>query len=87
MLGASHAFSAEQIRARVRQVEAAGYNAFRDAHQPHDLRYNQYWDEDGLLWWPQFSANIWFDNDAFRTNFKKYEGGVSEEARQGQPVG
>jgi beta-galactosidase len=71
VLGASHAFGAEQIRTRVRQVEAAGFNAFRDAHQPHNLRYQDYWDHDGLLWWPQFCAHIWFDTPAFRENFKR----------------
>jgi len=70
LLGASHAFSDEQIRARVAQIRAAGFNAFRDAHQPHNLRYQDYWDRDGLLWWPQFAAQIWFDTPAFRANFK-----------------
>ncbi len=70
LLGASHAFGAEQIRARVAQIRAAGFNAFRDAHQPHNLRYQEYWDRDGLLWWPQFAAQIWFDTPAFRANFK-----------------
>jgi hypothetical protein len=70
LLGGNFAFSAEQIRARVRQVEAAGFNAFRDAHVPHNLRYQDYWDRDGILWWPQFGAHLWFDNDAFRANFK-----------------
>ncbi len=70
LLGTSHAFTAEQIAARVHQVEAAGFNAFRDAHHPHDLRFQEFWDRDGLLWWPQFGAHIWFDNDAFRANFK-----------------
>ncbi|MBI2510338.1 MAG: DUF4982 domain-containing protein [Opitutae bacterium] len=70
-LGASHAFGAEQIRARVRQIRAAGFNAFRDAHQPHNLRYQDYWDREGVLWWPQFAAQIWFDTPAFRANFKQ----------------
>lgn len=70
-LGASHAFSDEQIRARVAQIRAAGFNAFRDAHQPHNLRYQAYWDRDGLLWWPQFAAQIWFDTPEFRANFKQ----------------
>ena len=69
-MGRSHAFSTEQIRTRVMQVKAAGFNAFRDAHQPHNLRYQEYWDSLGLLWWPQFAAHIWFDNDTFRGNFK-----------------
>ena len=69
-LGASHAFTPEQVRARAREIESAGFNAFRDAHHPHNLRFQTYWDADGLLWWPQFGAHIWFDNDAFRANFK-----------------
>ncbi len=70
LLGASHAFGEEQVRARVRQIEAAGFNALRDAHQPHNLRYQEYWDHDGILWWPQFGAHIWFDTPPFRRNFK-----------------
>lgn len=71
LLGNSHAFTAEQVAARVAQVRAAGYNAFRDAHQPHNLRYQHYWDSLGILWWPQMAAHIWFDNQAFRSNFKR----------------
>jgi len=69
LLGASHAFGPEQIASRVAQIRAAGFNAFRDAHHPHDLRYNEAWDREGLAWWTQFGAHIWFDNDEFRTNF------------------
>ena len=69
-LGQSHAFSAAAIRARVSQIRAAGFNAFRDAHQPHNLRYQEYWDREGLLWWPQLSAHIWYDSPEFRKNFK-----------------
>jgi hypothetical protein len=70
LLGQSHAFSDDQILTRVKQVLASGFNAFRDAHQPHNLAYQQYWDKLGLLWWPQFGAHIWYDNPAFRSNFK-----------------
>jgi len=69
-LGANFAFSDTQIDARVHQIEAAGFNAFRDAHHPHNLRFQQHWDRDGLLWWSQFGAHIWFDTDAFRANYK-----------------
>lgn len=69
-MGQSHAFSDEQIHTVVKQVQAAGFNAFRDAHQPHNLRFQQYWDELGILWWPQFTAHIWYDTPAFRNNFK-----------------
>src|SRR6185312_1175882 len=70
LIGKSHAFSAEQVRTRVMELRAAGFNAFRDAHQPHNLRYQKYWDSLGVLWWPQMSAHIWFDTPAFRNNFK-----------------
>ncbi|MDR0891042.1 MAG: beta-galactosidase, partial [Mediterranea sp.] len=70
LLGQSHAFSDEQVVARVKQIRAAGFNAFRDAHQPHNLRYQQYWDKDGILLWTQFSAHIWYDTPEFRRNFK-----------------
>ena len=69
-MGQSHAFSNEQIHTVVKQVQAAGFNAFRDAHQPHNLKFQQYWDELGILWWPQFTAHIWYDTPAFRNNFK-----------------
>jgi beta-galactosidase len=71
MMGQSHAFSDEQIKSRVMQIKAAGFNSFRDAHQPHNLRYQRYWDQYGILWWPQFTAHIWFDNPRFRNNYKK----------------
>jgi hypothetical protein len=71
LLGASHAFGDEQIRARVAQIHATGFNAFRDAHQPHNLRYQDYWDRDGVLWWTQFAAQIWYDTPEFRANFKQ----------------
>ncbi|WP_069658776.1 malectin domain-containing carbohydrate-binding protein [Arcticibacter eurypsychrophilus] len=70
LLGGSHAFSAEQIRSRVLQMKAAGFNAFRDAHQPHNLRYQEHWDEMGILLWTQMAAHIWFDSPEFRNNFK-----------------
>ncbi|MDE7085927.1 MAG: beta-galactosidase, partial [Prevotella sp.] len=39
LLGNSHAFTPEQIRSRVKQITNAGFNAFREAHQPHNLLY------------------------------------------------
>ena len=68
--GQSHAFSHEQVAARVKQMRAAGFNAFRDAHQPHHLDYQGYWDKYGVLFWTQLSAHIWYDTPEFRTNFK-----------------
>lgn len=70
LLGGSHAFSDEEIRSRVMQIKAAGFNAFRDAHHPHNLRYQQYWDSLGLLWWTQLSAHVWYDTPAFRDKFR-----------------
>lgn len=69
--GQSHAFSKEQVAARVKQIRAAGFNAFRDAHQPHHLDYQKYWDEEGVLFWTQLSAHVWYDTPEFRENFKK----------------
>ncbi|GGE49640.1 glycosyl hydrolase family 2 [Pedobacter psychrotolerans] len=71
LIGNSHAFTNEQISSRVRQIKAAGFNAFRDAHQPHNLLYSDYWDQDGILCWTQLAAHIWYDKPAFRSNFKK----------------
>lgn len=72
LLGQSHAFAPEQVDARCKQVAQAGFNAFRDAHQPHNLRYQQHWDKEGILWWPQFSAHIWYDSPQFRESFLRH---------------
>ncbi|MBK0370905.1 malectin domain-containing carbohydrate-binding protein [Flavobacterium agrisoli] len=69
-IGNSHAFSQEQIKARVEQIKAAGFNAFREAHQPHNLEYQKLLDENGILFWSQFSAHIWYDTPKFKENFK-----------------
>ena len=71
LLGNSHAFTPEQIRSRVKQITNAGFNAFREAHQPHNLLYQQLLDEQGVLFWSQFSAHIWYDTPQFRENFKR----------------
>jgi len=70
LLGQGHAFSREQVKARVKQMLNAGFNAFRDAHQPHHLDYQKYWDKYGILFWTQLSAHIWYDTPVFRENFK-----------------
>lgn len=70
LMGQSQAFSPQEIKARVMQVRAAGFNAFRDAHQPHNLAYQTYWDQLGILWWPQYSAHIWFNTPEFKENYK-----------------
>lgn len=70
LFGNSHAFTEQQIESRISQIKSAGFNAFRDAHQPHNLRYQKHFEKDGLLWWTQLSAHVWFDNPDFRKNFK-----------------
>jgi beta-galactosidase len=70
IIGASHAFSDAAVKARVQQIKAAGFNAFRDAHQPHNLRYQYLLDSVGILWWTQLSAHVWYDTKEFRSNFK-----------------
>lgn len=69
-LGQSHAFSDTQIKARIEQIKAGGFNAFREAHQPHNLEYQKELDENGILFWSQFSAHIWYDTPEFKENFK-----------------
>ncbi|MFV0604585.1 MAG: malectin domain-containing carbohydrate-binding protein [Niabella sp.] len=70
LIGQSHAFSDEQILSRIKWIEAAGFNAFRDGHQPHHLLYGKYFNERGILWWTQLSAHVWSDTPEFRNNFK-----------------
>lgn len=68
--GQSHAFSNEQIQSRIKQIRNAGFNAFREAHQPHNLEYQRLLDKEGILFWSQFSAHIWYDTPEFKENFK-----------------
>lgn len=72
LFGGSHAWSHEQVAARVKEMRQAGFNAFREAHQPHNLYYQQLLDEQGMPFWSQFSAHIWYDTPAFRENFKRH---------------
>ena len=71
LLGQSHAFSSEQVASRVKMIRQAGFNAFREGHQPHNLLYQQLFNRDGMLFWSQFSAHIWYDTPEFRDNFKR----------------
>ncbi len=71
LLGQSHAFTPEQIRSRMKQITNAGFNALREAHQPHNLLYQQLCDEQGVLFWSQYSAHIWYDTPQFRDTFKR----------------
>ena len=70
LMGGGHAFSDEEVKARVLQIKAVGFNAFRDAHQPHNLRYQRLLDSMGLLWWTQLSAHVWYNTPEFKNNFK-----------------
>ncbi len=70
LMGNSHSFSDAQINSRIKWITNAGFNAFRDAHQPHNLLYGKLLNQKGLLWWSQFSAHIWYDTDVFKNNFK-----------------
>ena len=70
LLGNSHAFTSAQIRSRVMHIKSSGFNSFRDAHHPHNLRYQNYWDSLGILWWTQMGAHIWYDSPEFKNNFK-----------------
>ena len=56
LFGNSHSWSHEQIASRVKMMRKAGFNAFREAHQPHNLYYQRLLDEQGMLFWSQFSA-------------------------------
>ena len=69
-LGGGHAFSAEQIASRIKMIRQAGFNAYREAHQPHNLLYQNLLDKEGMLFWSQFSAHVWYDTPQFRENFK-----------------
>ena len=71
LLGQSHAFSNEQVIARMKWLQAAGFNAFRDGHQPHNLLYGKLCNQMGILWWTQLSAHVWYDSPAFRKQFKE----------------
>ncbi|HSI83819.1 MAG TPA: malectin domain-containing carbohydrate-binding protein [Candidatus Methylacidiphilales bacterium] len=71
LLGGDHAFSDEQIAARVSMMRSAGFNAFRDAHHPHNLRYYDHWDKAGIVCWTQMGSNIWFDSQQFRDNYRQ----------------
>lgn len=70
LIGKSHSFSNQQIKSRIAQIKGAGFNAFREAHQPHNLAYQEELDKEGILFWSQFSAHIWYDTPEFKENFK-----------------
>ncbi|MBC2600799.1 glycoside hydrolase family 2 TIM barrel-domain containing protein [Puniceicoccus vermicola] len=71
MLGNDHAFTDDQIEADVSMMLAAGFNAFRDAHHPHNLRYYDHWDRAGIVCWTQMGSHVYFDNERFRENYRQ----------------
>ena len=71
LLGCDHAFSDEQISANVAMIRTAGFNAFRDAHHPHNLRYYDHWDRAGIVCWTQMGSHVWFDSPGFRENYRR----------------
>lgn len=66
--GSNVAFDEEEIDARAAELKRVGMNAWRDGHEPHDLRFNRHWDEDGVVWWPQISTHTFFDTPEFKRN-------------------
>lgn len=70
LLGKDHAFTEEQIHARMDQIRAAGFNSFREAHCPHNLRYLEACEQNGILYWAQMGAHLYFDKEEFRENFR-----------------
>ncbi len=69
-LGNDHGFAQEMIRTRMNMFQAAGFNAFREAHCPHNLRYLEICEQEGILYWPQMGAHIYFDTEEFKENFR-----------------
>lgn len=70
LLGNDHAFSDEQIAAHTAMIRESGFNAFRDAHHPHNLRYYDHWNRAGIVCWTQMGSRIYFDTPEFRENFR-----------------
>lgn len=67
--GNDHAFTDEMIQTRVEMIRATGFNALREAHCPHNLRYLELCERMGLLYWAQMGAHLYFDTEEFRANF------------------
>ncbi len=86
LLGCDHAFTDEQVAADVAMMLACGFNAFRDAHHPHNLRYYDAWDRAGVLCWTQMGSRFWFDTPAFRENFLRLTAEWVRERRNSPSV-
>jgi hypothetical protein len=71
LTGSDHAFTNEQIDAEIGMLQQAGFNAYRDAHQPHNLHFYDLLDKYGILCWPQFTSYTNFNNQKFYDNFRR----------------
>ena len=60
--GQSHAFSKEQVKARIKQIVAAGFIGSRVVQKHHHLDYQKYGDEQGVLLATQLPAHVGYDN-------------------------
>ena len=70
LFGSNNAFGPEEIDARATLVhDTLGFNAIRDGHEPHDLRWGRNWDKLGLYWWPQFGTHVYYATDEFKRNY------------------
>lgn len=69
--GNGYAFSQDECARRIKVAKYMGFNFFSDFSAPHNLSYMEALDEEGMLWYPQFSARVWHDTPAFRNNFKQ----------------
>lgn len=69
--GNSFAFTQEECARRIKVAKYMGFNAFSDFSAPHNLDYLEAIEAEGMFYYPVFSARVWHDTPAFRSNFKK----------------
>ena len=69
--GNSFAFTQDECTRRIKVAKYMGYNAFCDFNAPHNLTYLSAIESEGMFYYPVFSAHVWNDTPAFRSNFKK----------------
>ena len=67
--GGGLAFEPEEIDARCAEFKRLGLNAFREGHEPHDLRFLRRFEETGLMLCAGFSTHCYFDDPTYRRNF------------------
>lgn len=69
--GNSFAFSHEECERRIKVAKYMGFNVFSDFCAPHNLTYLSAIENQGMFYYPVFSARVWKDTPEFRENFKK----------------